>query len=334
MLGFDIFASSFYLISRYEEYLVKASSKLGFPFTKSLAYRNDFLQMPVVELWVEEFFKLFKKKFPNLNFPKRDFSFISSYHISQYWNFKKFNFLKSFLNIIEKINFNEVKTFYKKFLELIGNKKDPLNNYNEIISDNNKYPIKTIVFFLVGGYDVVLDDSLCVYNPALYSLIKSMADHMKIGLYISNVSYKKSSSLAKEKNHIEEILHYPITKSSQNFSQLDIPIFYRKLIEIDIYEDYSMGYSNCNGFRAGTSIPFLFYDLENEISTPLKIFPICASCPNLEEEIFSEKNFQNLLDLLKKVKKVGGDFIFSLSNESLGEGFYAREVYKNLLENL
>src|SRR4030095_11251400 len=46
---FDIFAASFYLISRYEEYLPHANDEFGrFAHTESLAFREKFLSQPLV----------------------------------------------------------------------------------------------------------------------------------------------------------------------------------------------------------------------------------------------------------------------------------------------
>ncbi len=48
-LPFDPFAASFYLVSRYEEYLPYQPDQFGrFPAKASVAYQNGFLKKPVV----------------------------------------------------------------------------------------------------------------------------------------------------------------------------------------------------------------------------------------------------------------------------------------------
>lgn len=47
-----------------------------------------------------------------------------------------------------------------------------------------------------------------------------------------------------------------------------LPEHYSYLNELEIANDYSMGYPETIGFRAGTSTPYLFYDLNMEITTP------------------------------------------------------------------
>jgi len=52
VLPFDIFAAAFYLVSRYEEYLADSKDKhKRFRANDSLAFKNHFLDQPIVNLW-------------------------------------------------------------------------------------------------------------------------------------------------------------------------------------------------------------------------------------------------------------------------------------------
>jgi len=55
-IPFDIFAASFYLLSRYEEYLPHVKDEYGrFTPNDSLAFKHDFLHQPVVDIWAQKF---------------------------------------------------------------------------------------------------------------------------------------------------------------------------------------------------------------------------------------------------------------------------------------
>ena len=57
---FDIFAASFYLMSRYEEYLPHKKDIYGrYAYENSLAFREDFLQLPLINVWIEDFKNVF-----------------------------------------------------------------------------------------------------------------------------------------------------------------------------------------------------------------------------------------------------------------------------------
>src|ERR1700745_3957944 len=56
---FDIFAASFFLLSRYEEYLPHIADVYNrFEADSSLAFQNKFLHLPVVNLWAMELKKI------------------------------------------------------------------------------------------------------------------------------------------------------------------------------------------------------------------------------------------------------------------------------------
>lgn len=53
---FDIFAASFYLLSRYEEYLPHKKDMYGrYAHENSLAFKENFLHLPLINIWLQEF---------------------------------------------------------------------------------------------------------------------------------------------------------------------------------------------------------------------------------------------------------------------------------------
>ena len=81
-LSFDIFAASFYLISRYEEWLPHEKDQYGrYAHTNSLAYKEGFLQQPIVNIWMDELKKALLRKFPQLIFRGKQFKCLLTYDI-------------------------------------------------------------------------------------------------------------------------------------------------------------------------------------------------------------------------------------------------------------
>ena len=63
-IPFDIFAASFYLISRYEEYLPHVRDEHErFTAEQSLAYKFNFLEKPVVDIWALKLREVLKERF-------------------------------------------------------------------------------------------------------------------------------------------------------------------------------------------------------------------------------------------------------------------------------
>jgi hypothetical protein len=75
-LPFDVFAASFYFLSRYEEYLLYENPNSNlYPATASLQYKLDLLKLPVVDGWALILKNILLKHFPGLSFGSKQFSF-------------------------------------------------------------------------------------------------------------------------------------------------------------------------------------------------------------------------------------------------------------------
>ncbi|WP_233188536.1 polysaccharide deacetylase family protein [Tenacibaculum sp. SG-28] len=130
---------------------------------------------------------------------------------------------------------------------------------------------------------------------------------------------KDLALLKKEKERLESITNLPIKRSRQHYLRFSLPDTYQKLIDLEIEEDYSMGYASQAGFRASTCTPFYFYDLDFEIQTPLKIFPFAVMDTTLNDymKLTPKQSLGKIRDLKNEVKKVNGTFITLFHNESL-----------------
>jgi hypothetical protein len=64
---FDIFAAAFYLLSRYEEYLPHKKDVYGrYAHENSLAFKEGFLNQPLINQWLQLFKKQLRNKFSSL----------------------------------------------------------------------------------------------------------------------------------------------------------------------------------------------------------------------------------------------------------------------------
>ncbi|HET7116371.1 MAG TPA: polysaccharide deacetylase family protein, partial [Hanamia sp.] len=197
-------------------------------------------------------------------------------------------------------------------------KKDPWDVYDYLSDTATRYHLNCILFFLVGD-NSDKDRNLDYKNPQMKSLLKKAMRFCEIGLHPSFLSNAFPYKFAIEKKRLEKISEIQITKSRQHFLKFTMPNTYIHLISAGITEDYSMGFPEMPGFRAGTSHPFYFFDLKNEQSTQLTLFPV--TCMNVTFmnylQMSPEDTLQNMLKLATEVKKVNGTFISIWHNDSL-----------------
>ena len=180
------------------------------------------------------------------------------------------------------------------------------------------------------------DKNISPKKNALLQLTRETANQGTIALHPSTQSNTNKDLLTKEKNTLQQISGKYITSTRHHYILFHLPHSYRELIAAGFTDDYSLGYGTVNGFRASTSNSFLWYDLEKEESTVLRIHPFAY----MEANSFYELNhspkqaLEEAKQLVEEVKKVNGTFISIFHNHMLGtdkmfKGW--REMYEELV---
>ena len=318
-IPFDIFAASFYLISRYEEYLPHVKDNHGrYSADQSVAFKNNFLEKPVVDIWAYKFLEQLKNKFPEYNYKIRKYNFISTIDIDNAFAYKHKSLVRSVGGFFNDIFRFKIFDVWNRFAVLSTIKKDPFDTFKKILKIKKEHNIRTIFFFLIADY-TTFDTNVSASKNKYRLLIKEMVDYARVGLHPSYFSMNKITLLKKEKERLEGITNMPIIRSRQHYLRFNLPETYQNLIDLEVQEDYSMGYASNVGFRAGTCTPFYFYDLDFEIQTPLKVFPFALMDTTLNDymKLTPKQSLGKIRDLRNEVKAVNGTFITLFHNESL-----------------
>ena len=320
-IPYDIFAASFYLISRYEEYQPHvADINERFSAENSLAFQYSFLEKPVIDIWAYKLLEALKNKYPSYSFSKREPQFISTINVNNAFAFKFKGIIRNIGGFFRDIFKFRLRSFGRRFLVLLGIKEDPFDTYEKIISLGKQYNIKTVFFFLFSEY-TTFDKNVSYANTGYKLLIKSVIDYAPFGQLFSYYSMRNSQKLNKEKKHFESIVNRPVLKSRQFYNRFEVPKTYQNLIDMGIIEDYSMGYHTHCGFRASTCTPFYFYDLDFEIQTPLKIFSFALLDETLQDrqQLTPKEALLTILALQHEVKKVNGTFVSVFHSATLSD---------------
>ncbi|TXD54283.1 MULTISPECIES: polysaccharide deacetylase family protein [unclassified Polaribacter] len=337
VIPFDIFAASFYLITRYEEYLPHVKDIHGrYTAEQSLAFKKGFLEKPVVDIWAFKFLKLLKEKFPDYKYETRAYEYISTIDIDNAFAYKYKSLIRSIGGFFKDLVKVRIFNIWNRFAVILNIKKDPFDTFQKILRLKKEYNVKTIFFFLIGDY-TTFDTNVSASKSTYRLLIKEMVDYASVGLHPSYFSMKNVPLLKKEKERLEHITNIPVKRSRQHYLRFCLPDTYQHLIDLEIEEDYSMGYASNVGFRASTCTPFYFYDLDFEIQTPLKIYSFALMDTTLNDymELTPKQSLGRIRDLKNEVKAVNGTFITLFHNESLSDylrwkGW--RRLYESMLK--
>ena len=312
-IPFDIFAASFYLLSRYEEYLPHVKDSLGrFPYTESLGWKHNFLQQPVVDDWAFLFWESLLSNFPDLVRKKGAFEVKAIIEAKRPFEFLYRGFLRTavgYLGDLYKLKFGRI---IWRSQVLLGLRKDPYDTFKWIIKLSKSSPTQVVLFFLLGeGY--TFRETLKTNRLGYVNLIKYVADYLEIGLILSFHWLSDLTQLMSEKEQLSSHTHREVESTYNDRQLVKLPEVYRNLIEAGVTRDYSMYYFDQFGFRAGSCRPYLFYDLEYEVKTPLELMPVVGKSLALKDSAgwVIEQTFNDLFDT---VERLGGTFIMVFAN--------------------
>lgn len=320
-IPFDMFAAGFYLLTRYEEYLPFTPDKHGrFPAEESLAYKNNFLDQPVIDQWAFQLRDILKKHYPNFTTTNRKFNYIPTVDIDIAYAYKHKGFIRTagaFSRALRSSDFNNIA---QRINVLRGVQKDPYDTFELFNTLHSKYKLSPVFFFLTGNY-AHYDKNLSLKKKAYQKLIIETSKKSKIGIHPSYHSNRSFKILQKETEAFYKVAKEQTKRSRQHFLKFTLPITYRNLIKLNIKADYSMGFASLPGFRAGTCTPHSFFDLEDNEQTTLKIYPFQVMDGTLNEymKLNKQEALSKIEELVNSVKLVDGTFISLWHNQSLSE---------------
>ncbi|WP_121352489.1 polysaccharide deacetylase family protein [Flavisolibacter nicotianae] len=319
--GFDLFAGIFFLLSRYEEYLPHQVDAYGrYAHQSSLAFKEGFLHLPLVNLWLEDFRNLLTTHFPDLQLPAPEFCFQPTYDIDIAWSYRNKGFKRNAGAIAKLFLTGKWKSMVYRIRVIRGKRRDPFDAYEWMDDLHHQLGLKPLYFFLVAQQQGRYDRNIDVQSPAFLDLVRQTAASYTIGLHPSWASSDHPAFLPKEKSWLEKVAEQTITASRQHYLRFSLPATYRRLIAVGILDDYSMGYGTVNGFRASVALPFFWYDLKSETKTPLRIHPFCFMDANAyyEEKKSAAEALQEMLAYYESIRAVNGTMIVIWHNSFLG----------------
>ncbi|MDR2824705.1 MAG: polysaccharide deacetylase family protein [Prevotellaceae bacterium] len=338
ILNADIIASSFFLLSRYEELINASRDEHGrFSAKNSLPFRANFLHRPIVDEYRKAFCNVLKNN--GIYLPAGKPPGIEKIYLTHdvdclahYRNFR------SFAGAILRLR--NVKMAFKTFFGKIENdewysfpflfEKDNSLNFNNL---------EKIAFILCGydnekfdktNYDTKSKDfkqfvSLCAKND------------VKIGLHASYTAGKHPNDvfLLSEKLKLEAALGSVVFYNRNHYLASREPCDLRKLIKAGISDDFTMSYADCAGFRLGTCKSVKWIDAENERLTPLTLHPLAAMDNSLSAEKYmnlpENEAFIYVKKLIDTTAKFNGELSLLWHNNSIAEPYH-RKLYTQIID--
>ncbi len=336
-LGYDLFASAFFLVSRYEEYLPYLEDRHGrFESDQSFAYQNGFLDVPLIDIQTLDLKNKLSEKFNLPDQSARKFTFIPTYDIDIAYAYKGRGLSRNTMAILKDIITFDFNNLNNRIKVLTGKMPDPYDTYELQLWLQKKYKLNPVYFFLSARFGP-RDKNISIHSRQFFHLIKKLGDYAETGIHPSYASHYKKDRLLEEIKTLAGVSNSNVEKSRQHYLKINLPQTYLNLIRYNILNDYSMGFASHTGFRAGTCTPFHFFNLNEETETRLKVYPLAVMDSTLRDYMKLDvlQARKKIKTLIETVKKVNGTFISlwhndALSNNAAWKGW--KDVYIYLIE--
>jgi hypothetical protein len=309
-LPFDIFAASFYLVSRYEEYIDFIPDSHGrFPSSLSLAFKNGFLRIPVIDRWTKELSRMLLKRFNTLTFRRNEYKALITIDSVQALGLRSMRLLDSISDIFKERK-SKAQLRKSTFNQEVTDNGNEFGSFERIIERIDNGRTDSCFFFPVGSSSLY-DKNPSWRNNEYRRLIKRIDNRFEVGLHTSYFSADNFDLMEKESEHLNNILNKKIDKSRMHYIRLQMPQSYRNMIKTGISDDFSMGFSDEPGFRAGIARPFYFYDLLEDKRTNLRIIPFeVMDSIVVGEGVSQQSEYEEIIrSIVDEIRGVGGLFV-------------------------
>ena len=340
----DIIASSYFLLSRYEEIQKRdIRDKHGrFPGKESLPYKAGFIHRPIVEEYGKLLRHWLRKACVHIPEPQPELQKIWLTH-----DVDAPFFCRSLRNIcretLKGIGFRKALKLYQGPLE-----KDPYYTFPWMLEQDslvkNRFGDRChILFFLKAGgrhandkphYQVRSHDiqkllHLFKKNKALLGLHSSY----EAGIYPDLIPEEKmrlEHDWKLENIHLNRH-HYLASREPEDLT---------KLIRAGITDDFTMGYADVSGFRLGTCRPVKWINPMTRQLTSLTLHPLSVMDCTLSESQYMglspDEAYQYCAGLIREIRQHRGEIVWLWHNTSFAgtESDYHKKLYVRLLNEL
>jgi hypothetical protein len=317
----DIIASAFYVASLYHEYLSDDKDNHNRIIGKdSFLDKNGWLKQCVVDRWSEQLIAYLNAQLSTaFTITKSPLKIIPTFDIDNTYAYKlKVGFRKHMSILKDWSKFDKTRLVERNEV-LAGTKRDPYDTF-DYIKNIAERGFEVKLFWLLGDFST-FDRNINWKNPHQQRLIQKMNKVVSVGLHPSYKSNEALGVLGEEKKRLEKITGNPVEIARQHFLKIEHPKTFSTLENNGFKHDYSLGFADVVGFRAGLSRPFPWFNLKTNQISDLTLHPLAYMEGTLKDymNLSVDEAKEVVQELVGEVKLHGGNFICLWHNETIGD---------------
>ncbi|MFC1751843.1 polysaccharide deacetylase family protein [Thermoproteota archaeon] len=338
--GADIIASSFFMLTRWEEYVNQVRDKHNrFPGLESLAYKHGFLHRPIVNEYVEMLWNMLVFLGYKGQRKTRSFEFFATHDVDRLRLFESpYRFLKVFGgHLVKRRNVSAAYHHVKQYMGVLsGTASDPFDTFDWLMQISESHNIQSRFYFMAGGTSRY-DPCYSLTCSACQSLIEKIKKrgHV-IGFHPSYNAYRNPELFGSEKCKVESAINCPVFEGRHHYMRFEAPVTWQIWQDHDLKVDSTVYYPDKEGFRCGVCYEFPAFNFLSRKQLDLIERPLIVmegSFLDYQAYLLGEMG-EKIKQLMDKVKQYSGMFVLLWHNSSFHSVYHQQYtlIYKRLLE--
>ena len=367
----DIIASSFFKLSRYEEVVLDAKDEHDrFPASAGLAFREDFMERPIVNEYIELLGSWIQSLRPDLGrkplWPEgKEFAMCLTYDVDTIQMYRLSFMARAALDRIRLFLMPRTKQKTKQInsgaearlssLRRIGVKdalhlmydwtkvmlklkRDPHDTFDYMLDLERQYGFKSSFYFMAGG-NSSFDNRYTIAEPRARKLVRQIeARGNEIGLHGSYNSYDSLKQMAQEKARLDTIVARKRYGCRQHYLRWRVPDTWRLQQQVGLLYDTTLSFADHAGFRCGICLPFKPFDIVENRELDIWEVPLIVQEVTLKganyQNLSPEEAYREVVKLIQAAKKLHGVFVLLWHNssfDSIGGWAGWKDVYEKVM---
>ncbi len=274
----DIFAASFFMLTRWEEYVNKHRDIHGrFTASESLAFKQGFLDRPIVNEYIENLKCMLLKLDDSLIFKERKFQLYLTHDVDELYQWKNWKqvFRVTLGDVIKRRNLGLVLERVSEYF-LVKREKinDPFDTFDWLMDKSEAVGVKSRFYFMSGGV-TQYDNRYKIDEPKSLELIQKIKKRGHIiGIHPSYNAFNDSKQFKKELDLLEKTVGEQITEGREHYLRFEVPTTWQVWEDNGMLVDSTCGYADKEGFRCGTGDEFSVFNILTREKLKLKERPL------------------------------------------------------------
>ncbi|MGB3848869.1 MAG: polysaccharide deacetylase family protein [Tunicatimonas sp.] len=333
MCGLDVVGASFFMLTRWEEYVVEQRDEYGrFPLQASLAHRAGFYQQPVVNQYIELLWQMLHHLDPSLTRKKRAFRMIPTHNVERIRKWRGAHlFSASESSLGPQAAWRRLRCVVEVKL---GMKDDPYDTFDYLMRASEKFGLQSRFYFMAGG-ETEHDNHYRIQQRNVQELLEAINNRgHRIGFLPSYNAATRPLLWQQERDTLRDLAPQRITKGRQHLLRFEVPTTWQTWDDAGMLVDSSMGYPEQPGFRCGTCYAFPTFNFITRQTLSLYESPLVCSDSLIDHQRLSPEAAElEVRRVYAEVQRYRGNFVLQWRNAALFTQQHApyRPLYEKIL---